>query len=293
VLRIALAKGQEDVETVEEELGFTVRNADTLGDGWGARNGDVSWNDSNPVCVYAPSTGTSWLYAAVAARMALVLAPYDPAQAAAYRESAVRAWRWAAAQPTGDKTGAGQGDAPWLAAHQAEAAAAVALFACTRDQAYHERFKRICELQVEVATAYDGQGIEPMLLLPVWNKEPDPIERVFALLESYRQRLVITECTYGCPIGSIALELHEPDPAVRERLAANFDAWVAAIEACFVEAGSRLPDSVDRRGLAVMALTSMEGGVMLSRTHRTLDAFDDAVRMYRDYLERLQLEAAR
>ena len=137
------------------------------------------------------------------------------------------------------------------------------------------------------------QGIEPMLLLPVWNKEPDPIERVFALLESYRQRLVITECTYGCPIGSIALELHEPDPAVRERLAANFDAWVAAIEACFVEAGSRLPDSVDRRGLAVMALTSMEGGVMLSRTHRTLDAFDDAVRMYRDYLERLQLEAAR
>jgi TetR/AcrR family transcriptional regulator, transcriptional repressor for nem operon len=137
------------------------------------------------------------------------------------------------------------------------------------------------------------QGIEPMLLAPAWNAEPDPIERVFALLESYRQRLVITECTYGCPIGSIALELHEPDPAVRERLAANFDAWVAAIEACFVEAGARLPDSVDRRGLAVMALTSMEGGVMLSRTHRTLDAFDDAVRMYRDYLGRLQLEAAR
>ena len=137
------------------------------------------------------------------------------------------------------------------------------------------------------------QGIGPMLLAPVWNAEPDPIERVFALLESYRQRLIITECTYGCPIGSIALELHEPDPPVRERLAANFDAWVAAIEACFVEAGARLPASVDRRGLAVMALTSMEGGVMLSRTHRTLDAFEDAVRMYRDYVERLQLEAAR
>ena len=137
------------------------------------------------------------------------------------------------------------------------------------------------------------QGIEPMLLAPVWAVEPDPIERVFALLESYRQRLVITDCTYGCPIGSIALELHEPDPPVRERLAANFDAWVAAIEACFVEAGARLPATVDRRGLAVMALTSMEGGVMLSRTHRTLDAFDAAVRMYRDYLERLQSEAAR
>lgn len=137
------------------------------------------------------------------------------------------------------------------------------------------------------------QGIEPMLLAPVWNAEPDPIERVFALLESYRQRLVITECTYGCPIGSIALELHEPDPPVRELLASNFDAWVAAVEACFVEAGSRLPALVDRRKLAVMALTSMEGGVMLARTHRTPDAFDDTVRMYRDYLERLQQEAAR
>jgi len=39
VLRIALARGENDVETVEQELGFTVRNADTLGDGWGARLG--------------------------------------------------------------------------------------------------------------------------------------------------------------------------------------------------------------------------------------------------------------
>lgn len=135
-------------------------------------------------------------------------------------------------------------------------------------------------------------GIHPMLLAPAWENVPDPIERVFALLESYRVRLASTDCTYGCPIGSIALELHEPDPSVRERLAANFSAWVGAVEACLVGAGPRLPKTVDRRALAVMALTSMEGGVMLSRTDRTLDAFDDSIRMYRDYLERLQ-EAVR
>ena len=81
------------------------------------------------------------------------------------------------------------------------------------------------------------------------------------------------------------------DPELR-CLAANFDAWVAAVESCLVEAGPRLPRKIDRHALAVMALTSMEGGVMLSRTDRTLDAFDDSIRMYRDYLERLQ-EAAR
>jgi len=134
-------------------------------------------------------------------------------------------------------------------------------------------------------------GIHPMLLEPAWKGVTDPIERVFALLARYRGHLENTECTYGCPIGSIALELHEPDPAVRELLAANFAGWVNAIEQCFVEAGDRLPTTVDRRALAIFALTTMEGGVMVSRTDRTLDAFDDAVRMLRDYVNRLQSAA--
>ncbi len=132
------------------------------------------------------------------------------------------------------------------------------------------------------------RGIHPMLLEPAWKDVADPIERVFALLARYRAALVSTECTYGCPIGSIALELHEPDPAVRQLLAANFAGWLNAIEQCFIDAGDRLPDDVDRRALAVFALTTMEGGVMVSRTDRTLGAFDDAVRMLRDYVNRLQ-----
>ena len=132
------------------------------------------------------------------------------------------------------------------------------------------------------------RGIHPMLLAPAWKDVADPIERVFALLARYRAALESTECTYGCPIGSIALELHEPDPAVRQLLAANFAGWLTAIEQCFIDAGDRLPTDVDRRALAVFALTTMEGGVMVSRTDRTLGAFDDAVRMLRDYVNRLQ-----
>jgi TetR/AcrR family transcriptional regulator, transcriptional repressor for nem operon len=135
-------------------------------------------------------------------------------------------------------------------------------------------------------------GIDHMLLKPAWRNERDPIEKIFALLAAYRRMLVETDCFYGCPIGSLALELHEPDPPVRARLAANFDAWVAAVERCFVDAGPRLPATVDRRALAVFALTTMEGGVMLARTHRTPDAFDSAVRMLRDHVARLEAAAA-
>ena len=146
------------------------------------------------------------------------------------------------------------------------------------------------DVLLAVLDAY-RQGLHPMLLEPAWRDVADPIERVFALLERYRELLATSDCTYGCPIGSIALELHEPDPPVRALLAANFEGWISAIESCFIEAGDRLPAEVDRRALARFALTTMEGGVMLSRTDRTLDGFDDAVRMFRNYLDHLQAAA--
>jgi hypothetical protein len=85
--------------------------------------------------------------------------------------------------------------------------------------------------------------------------------------------------------------LHEPDPPVRQLLALNFDGWVAAIQRCFVEAGSRLPAELDRKALAVFTLTTMEGGVMQSRTQRNLAAFDQSVAMLRDYVRRLERDA--
>lgn len=143
------------------------------------------------------------------------------------------------------------------------------------------------DVLLAVLDAY-REGLEPMLLRPAWEGVSDPIERVFALLAKYRALLASTDCTYGCPIGSLALELHEPDPAVRELLAKNFQGWVDAIERCFNEAGDRLPRDVDRRQLAMLALATMEGGVMVSRTERTMDAFDDAVAAFRSYVDHLQ-----
>jgi len=136
-------------------------------------------------------------------------------------------------------------------------------------------------------------GIGPMLLAPAWEGVDDPIERIFALLAQYRRALEITDCTYGCPIGSLALELHEPDPPVRELLAVNFEGWVEAVKGCLDQAGARLPRGTDTRALGQFILTVMEGGVMQSRTHRTLEAFDASVTGLRDYLGRLQADAKR
>ncbi len=135
-------------------------------------------------------------------------------------------------------------------------------------------------------------GIGPMLLEPAWAGVDDPLERVFALLARYRGMLEASECVYGCPIGSLALELHEPDPPVRELLAANFEGWVDAIRGCLDAAKDRLPKGIDTHAVGQFVLTVMEGGVMQSRTHRSLEAFDASVAVLRDYFNRL-LDAAK
>ena len=146
------------------------------------------------------------------------------------------------------------------------------------------------DLLLAVLDAYHA-GIAPMLLDPAWEGVDDPIERVFALLARYRLGIVQTECVYACPIGSLALEIHEPNPPVRKALAANFKAWTDAIEACLVAAGARLPKSLDRRELSRFVLTTMEGGVMQARTHRDVAYFDNSVRQLRAYFDLLEREA--
>lgn len=142
------------------------------------------------------------------------------------------------------------------------------------------------DLLIAVLDTY-VEGIDQMLLEPAWRGVDDPVEKIFRLLAGYREALVQTDCTYGCPIGSLALEIHEPDPPVRERLARNFSNWTAAIEQRLEEAGDRLPAELDRRALAEFVLTTMEGGVMLARSYRDVGYFDRAVAELRNYFNRL------
>jgi AcrR family transcriptional regulator len=136
-------------------------------------------------------------------------------------------------------------------------------------------------------------GIRPMLLDPVWEGVDDPIERIYVLLGRYRQFLIDTDYFYGCPIGSLALEIHEPDPAVRELLVANFSAWTDAIKECLAAAPERLPPDIDRKALAQFVLTTMEGAVMQARTFRSLEPFDASIDQLRNYFNCLAVEAHR
>jgi AcrR family transcriptional regulator len=131
------------------------------------------------------------------------------------------------------------------------------------------------------------QMLWPVLLDPIFNRISDPIERIFGLLDGYRQFIVMTNFTFGCPIGNLALELAHTHPNVRQLIAENFQGWRDAVQQCLDEAGDRFPTEVDRAQLASFVLTVMEGGVMQARSYQSLEPFDSAVTQLRDYIDRL------
>jgi AcrR family transcriptional regulator len=131
----------------------------------------------------------------------------------------------------------------------------------------------------------------PEVVQPVFDRLDDPLERMFGILDGYRQLLLLCEFQVGCPIGNLALELTETHSRVRQLLAENFDNWKDAVRGCLEEARAKLPPESRTDDLAHFVLTVMEGAVMLARTYRTIACYDTAINALRDYFERLQAAA--
>src|SRR4051794_40552159 len=127
----------------------------------------------------------------------------------------------------------------------------------------------------------------PMVVQPVFDRVSDPIERIFGILDGYRQQLEATGFERGCPIGNLALEVGNRHPVARRLLAENFRGWREAVAGCLREAAGRLPQHADPDQLALFVLTTMEGAVMLARTYRSIEPYTTAVTQLRDYFDRL------
>lgn len=142
------------------------------------------------------------------------------------------------------------------------------------------------DLLVAVLEQYK-QLMWPIVMEPVFSRISDPVERIFAVLDGYRQMLDATACTTGCPIGNLALEMSQRSESARQHIAENFENWRGVIKRCLDEAADRLPADLDRDRLSTFVLTVMEGGVMQARTHRRVEPFEASVTMLRDYFDRL------
>ncbi|HEY2012140.1 MAG TPA: TetR/AcrR family transcriptional regulator [Bryobacteraceae bacterium] len=127
------------------------------------------------------------------------------------------------------------------------------------------------------------KGLAPVLVEPAFRQTDDPIERIFALLGGYRERILQTNCQYGCPLGRLALEIDPENRPAHRLIADNFKGWIGAVRGCLEQGRHRFPDGMDPDALATFVLAVMEGGVMLSRSYGSVEPFDAAIRQLREY----------
>lgn len=179
----------------------------------------------------------------------------------------------------------------YLQGYEATAIAEVLEKADVNSGSLYHFFSGKVELLLAVLERYK-EMLWPMVIEPAFERERDPLERIFAILEGYRQGLLHTVFTGGCPIGNLALEVGDHHPEAREKVAENFSGWCKWIERCLEEAGDRLPGGLDRSALAQFVLTVMEGAVMQARAHGSIAPFDASVEQLRAYFKLLEAQAA-
>lgn len=130
-------------------------------------------------------------------------------------------------------------------------------------------------------------GLRPVVVNPAFARTPEPIGRIFAILEGYRERILQTDCRYGCPLGRLALEIDPENRPAHRLIAENFQGWIDAVRECLDQLSEQLPPDTDNSALATFVLAVMEGGVMLSRSYGSVDPFDRTIAQLRHHFRLL------
>jgi len=92
-------------------------------------------------------------------------------------------------------------------------------------------------------------------------------------------------------MGRMAVEISDSNPKAATILNEAFSAWVATVKTWLLEVADRFPPGTDLAKLAMFVLVTMEGAVMLSRSTRNFDPFDESVAELRRYFDLLCAKA--
>ena len=126
-------------------------------------------------------------------------------------------------------------------------------------------------------------ALRPMIVDPAFARTDEPVERIFGILAGYRDRILQTDCKYGCPLGRLALEIDPENRPAHRLIAENFQGWIGAVRECIDQMKHRLPKGTDPDALATYVLAVMEGGVMISRSYGSVEPFDRAIKQLRQH----------
>lgn len=141
---------------------------------------------------------------------------------------------------------------------------------------YHFRSKEFLALQILDTLIHKYK--KEVILETLYEKNLSPLERLtsyFDKIISYHETL---SCRKGCPFGNLALEQSDINDNFRNKLSNFFSEWKNAIEECIREGIKKndFHENIDPSSLADLILSQIEGSILLSKTHKTIDTLKNS-----------------
>jgi TetR/AcrR family transcriptional repressor of nem operon len=123
---------------------------------------------------------------------------------------------------------------------------------------------------------------------------PPPLDRIASSLDGFLTEQEASGCRGGCPIGNLAAEMADVDERFRGRLSDAFHRLSDAFATLIVRAkhdGDLAPDA-DPRALGEFLVASIEGGILLSKVHRSPEPLAASIRGAKAHLQSFRVPHA-
>ncbi|HEX2711632.1 MAG TPA: TetR/AcrR family transcriptional regulator [Candidatus Acidoferrales bacterium] len=115
---------------------------------------------------------------------------------------------------------------------------------------------------------------------------PNTVDRLKLFVRNFRDRRAGL-VPGGCPLLNTAIDSDDAHPQLRRKARRALDYWLHRLESIAEEGKKRgeVRSAVDSAVLATLIVSTLEGGLMVSRLERRDDALDFSCRHLEEYLE--------
>ena len=115
---------------------------------------------------------------------------------------------------------------------------------------------------------------------------PNTVDRLKLFVRNFRDRRARL-VPGGCPLLNTAVDSDDGNPQLRKKVRQALDYWLNRLQSIAEEGKQRgeIHSAIDSAELAMLIVSSLEGGLMVSRLQRRDDALDIACRHLEKYLE--------
>lgn len=119
----------------------------------------------------------------------------------------------------------------------------------------------------------------------IFNDESlPPLERVRKSFEGSIERFEDNDCSKGCLIGNLSLEMSDHYERIRQRLEQSLQAWATSLTRLLVQAQveKAIPTDLDPEMLAENLISSFEGALLRSKVKKSSEPLKNFIFLYFD-----------